>query len=117
MSFNGNKQFLDVFLKNICYYVNQTANWMDRNLLVISPSKTKSMFFLEKLTTVSVGANEIVCVEKLTCLGVVIDKELHFCNYINSVTSRVHFKLRKLCCTNLYIHLVVRKKLSLLCLF
>lgn len=49
--------------------------------------------------------------DKLACLGVVLDTELKFNYQINLISSRVHYMLRKLYCTNLFIPLAVRVKI------
>lgn len=112
---SGDKEFLDVFQANVDYYINETVDWMNRNGLVINANKTKALFFGKPLyrenISILVGPTEIEFVDRLTCLGVVIDSELRFVYHINLISSRLHYILRKLYCSNLCIPLAVRRKI------
>ena len=72
--------------------------WVKYNKLVINWDKTKFMFLSKKKqqnfpNKINVDGNDVEVVKVFKLLGILIDNDLHFHNYVRSIKSNVNKKL------------------------
>lgn len=99
--FKGDKQFPDVMQSMIDYTVELLGSWMASNYLCVNSRKSKAMLFGScGVNNISIDLNgdAVEFVDKLKCLGVILDTKLRFEDHVNTVVSKVNFTLRKLYC-------------------
>lgn len=112
--FKGTFDFPDVLQNTIDYNVNLLSDWMSKNELSINTSKTKAMYFGDSrydMFSVLLNGTSIEFVDRITCLGLIIDQRLSFECHINSVVSKVAFTLRKLYSMDLLLPFHLKKRI------
>lgn len=112
--FKGSIHFLDVLESEVSSTTWNLVNWMRENKISINADKTNVMHFGNNVVAsipIVLNGRNINAVNKLTCLGVVLDNKLTFESHVNSIISKVNFLLRKLYNMDLYIPLYVKVKL------
>lgn len=107
--------FPDVLESVIGYTASILEEWMMLNGLSINTNKTKAMKFgcCQSIDiSITLSGNNIEFVDKVKCLGVVLDNNLSFESHAKSIVSKVNFTLRKLYALELSIPLPIRIKIA-----
>lgn len=106
--------YFETYLNN---HLNSISNWMSLNCLEINSTKTKAMTFHSLnqhfiCPRIYINRQEIDYVDRLSCLGVILDSSLNFNNHINSLSNKICFTLRRLYSLKPYTPRLVRYRLA-----
>lgn len=106
----ANKQFLDVLEEGVNFIIKEVLDWASVNGFSVNPRKTKVMGFgfATDDVTVTLDDSRVDFVDRMKCLGVVIDNNLCFSSHINSLSSKISFLLRRLYSLDLYLPLSIK---------
>lgn len=114
--FSGHLQLIDVFEYDMNFLLSNISAWMSNCNLCINSAKTKAVLFKphnsEVNVSISINGENIEFVERIKCLGVLIDNNLKFSQHINWLISKINFTLRRLYSLNLYLPLSIRKRIA-----
>lgn len=93
------------------------SRWLRNNNLVVNVSKTKAMTFgspcrLNSGINIQVNGVAVDFVDRINCLGVVLDAKLDFSLHIDALYPKVINMLRKLHSTDFYLPLFVKRNLA-----
>lgn len=111
--FMGDVKYPDVLQSVINYTVDLLHSWIVSCGLCLNTGKTKAMLFGRvgsNSYTITMGDDVIEFVDKIRCLGIILDRELTFESHVNLVVSRVNLTLRKLYSLDLMLPFNIRKR-------
>jgi exonuclease III len=90
-------------LSNVAVCIDDINQWMSSNRLKLNAEKTQFTWLgtaqqLAKLNTsrITLGSVDIQVSENVTCLGVVIDREVTFAEHIKRLAGKCFYQLRQL---------------------
>lgn len=108
-------EFLDVLEEGVNYVIREVVTWAYDNGFCVNPVKTKVMGFGFETNDINIIINgvRVIFVDKIKCLGVVIDNLLNFSPHINYLSSRVSFILKRLYSLNIYLPCAVRRRVAM----
>ena len=119
--FSSNRDFPDVLENNINYTLSVVSDWAFLNSMSLNGEKTKAIVFnpFDRFAVdldIFIDGVRVEFLNRVRCLGVILDSKLNFEAHIDQTFCRVLQTLRKIHSTNVFYphHVIYRLAYSLL---